>query len=65
MHLSGCGSVTIALMKVKMGHLFVQVAPSAKVASVSALRDSPGHTATDLCALRTVELQKAEELVIS
>lgn len=64
MHLSGCGSVTIAQMKGKKGHLCVQVEPSVKAASVSALRDMPGRTATDLCVLRIVELQKEEELVI-
>lgn len=39
----------------KMGHLLVQVAPSAKGGSVSALRDMVAPTATGQYALRTVE----------
>lgn len=38
-----------------MGHLLVQVEPSAKGGSVSALRDMVDHTATGQYALRTVE----------
>ena len=54
-HLSGCGDVTRALMREKMGHLLVQVGPSAKGASVSALRDMVDPTATGQYALRTAE----------
>jgi len=65
MHLSGCGVVNRALMRVKRGHLRVQVEPSAKGGSVSARRDMVGPTATGPCALRIAESQKEEELVIS
>lgn len=55
MHLSGCGGVTRALMRVKKGHLYVQVEPFAKGGSASALRDTEDPTATGPCVLRIVE----------
>lgn len=55
MHLSGCSGVTRALMRVKRGHLCVQVEPSAKGGSVSALRDMVDPSATGPYALRIVE----------
>lgn len=55
MHLSGCGVVTKVLMRVKRGHLRVQVEPSAKGVSVSALRDMVDPTVTGPCAHRSVE----------
>lgn len=55
MHLSGYDGVTRALMRVKRGLLCVQVEPSAREGSVSALRVMLDPTATGPCALRIVE----------
>lgn len=64
MHRFGCGGVTRALMRDKRGHLCVQMELSAKEGSVSVLRDMADPTATDLYALRIVELQREEGPVI-
>lgn len=64
MRLSGYDGVSRALMRVKRDHLRVQVEPSAKVGSVSAIRDMGDHTVTGQYALRIVESQKEEEFVI-
>lgn len=45
MHLSGFDGVSRALMRMKMD-LYVQVEPSARVGSASALRDMGDHTVT-------------------
>lgn len=42
-------------MKAKRGHLYVQVEPTAKVGSVSALKAMEDPTVTGPCALRTVD----------
>lgn len=55
MHLSGCGGVTRALTRVTRGHPCVQVEPSARVGSASALRDMGDPTVTDPRVLRIVE----------
>lgn len=64
MHLSGCDSVTTALMREKRSHLCVQVEPSAKAGFVSVLRDMVDPTATGPFVHRIVELQKEEGLVM-